>query len=165
MRWNPVRKVDVILNQDGSLIQEFKNYLYERLSPEFIPNDYKYGYYIDFKLLGKYHNSFKDYDPKTNTWPIKPESLTFEQWVSSKRMILRWMRWVTVNIFDPNAMITNTHETDRVNLRIAVSQLNNWNLPDDFKEYIFDNLILHYYVRKRVFNNYYFTEILKIPFY
>ena len=62
-------------------------------------------------------------------------------------------------------MLLNKVETDRVNLRIAVSQLNKWELPKDFKDYIFDNIITQYYTRKRVFDIYYYSIILEIPFY
>lgn len=164
-------KPDLILDrQTGKLCQQFRTFLFDLLSPEYIPSDFTTGYYVDWKLLGKYHNCFnnKTYlgdKPKFACYKQRPKDLSFEEWVKYDREITKWTRWLTKSVFDPREMLLNKVETDRVNLRIAVSQLNKWELPKDFKDYIFDNIITQYYTRKRVFDIYYYSIILEIPFY
>lgn len=157
-------KPDLILDrQTGKLCQQFRTFLFDLLSPEYIPSDFTTGYYVDWKILGKYHNCF-GYDTFYIHCP-KDKDFTYEQWIKYNRIIMQWIRWLTKHVFDPREMLLNKVETDRVNLRIAVSQLNKWELPKDFKDYIFDNIITQYYTRKRVFDIYYYSVILEIPFY
>ena len=54
-------KPDLILDrQTGKLCQQFRTFLFDLLSPEYIPSDFTTGYYVDWKLLGKYHNCFNN---------------------------------------------------------------------------------------------------------
>lgn len=163
----------VINNQTGKLCQNFKSFLYDNLSPEYIPHDFcRNSYWIDRKVLGKYHNCFifESYlgDEEIyirNGYRRRPEDLTFEQWISYTDTIRYWIHWISKRVFNPVEMLANKYETDKVYLRIAVSELNKWELPRDFKDYIFDHLIVQYYMRKRVFEIYFYKIILGIPFY
>jgi D-alanyl-lipoteichoic acid acyltransferase DltB (MBOAT superfamily) len=61
-------------------------------------------------------------------------------------------------------MVYSPVSTDLVQLRIATSLIDKLDIPENCKDILFDGMIAAYWIRKHAYDNFYFTEIINLPF-
>lgn len=93
------------------------------------------------------------------TWEV------YNEYYGLRSPLYKWTHWLTQKVFHPNVMVYESIATQKVRLRIAVSQLNKMKIPGDLNNKIFDHLIACFYYRKKVYTDFLYKEILKLPFY
>lgn len=152
-------KKEFIFNKRGELCDKLMEYFQRDCDKEFIPRLTDQGYRIDWRIIGLEFEKYFGWN-----LPIKPDNLLFKEWQKAIPQVRRWVVWISLNVFYPSKMLLRTHATDFIFLRIASAMLNNIELSRYYKDIMFDNMIFCYYSRKRVYLNYYYQQILGIPF-
>lgn len=164
-----MRKFTVLNDRKNGFKEEFQHFLEENLEKKYIPQYYPYiGYRADYTLLGNYMDVFvrPEILGITRTCFLRqPDDIPYEQWVESIPLVNTWVIKATKRIFYPDRMLRTTLLTDNVNKRVCVSELDHMNLPHHVLDEFFDNLQFLYFVRKNVFDEYYYKKLLNLPFY
>lgn len=161
-------KLTVLNEWHSEFKPEFAQFIEDNLEKRYIPQYYPItGFKWDFSILEDYSDVFVLPELLGITYTCvrrQPEDIPFEVWANNINPIMNWVRKVTERVLYPDRMINTTIHTDRVKLRICVSELNKLTLPAHVKDLLFTNLIEIYYARKKVFEDYFFKKILGVPF-
>lgn len=116
------------------------------------------AYRCDWNIIGG-EEAKKFFEPYYR--PInKKYFLTVEQRFEIQKWLIRTSR----KLFLPELMVGNSVTTDGVHLRICTSLLEKLNIPKQYKDYIFDNMLYCYWTRKRAYDSFYWKEIVEFPF-
>ena len=145
----------------GDLSDTLKAYFNEKICDKnLIPRLRPYsGFRCDWTIIGdEFENIF---DIEVN---CKPKDYDFEQWLKAKPQVQKLVSWLSLKLFYPTKIVKSRRDTDRVLIRIAVAKLNKIDLPKEIKDTMFDNLIYCYYNRKYVYDEFYYKEIMDLPF-
>lgn len=155
-------KTKNVFNERGELCSTIIKYLERWVDKEFIPKHTNQGYRFDWQIIPGFENYFgiDCIDSNAN----KPLDISVDEWVLAKKQVQAWINWVSINIFYPTKIIFSSRITDHVLLRIAVSRIDKIALPKHYLDSLFDNLIYCYHCRKRAYNEYYYREVLGLPF-
>ena len=159
-------KREIIFNERGELCDKLVEYFINSNSSYWIPKKYStIEYHMDWQIIGKsFEKYFTDSRYVDFTGPIKPNDLTFEIWQEAQKSVRELLYWLSNNLFYPSRIVNSRHKTDMVLLRIAVSKLDKIKLPKYYIDAMFSNIIECYYSRKRVYTQFYYQQILGIPF-
>lgn len=137
----------IALNKDGRIKQELLD-LFKKHSV----SDDELPYYDDITHYG--YN--KD-------WNIIGGKFAMIQF-SNHNDVVSWLIRLSMKLFHPEIMIPSSMQTDHVQLRIAVTMIDKLKIPDLDKYMLFENLTYTYWLRKDVYNEYYFTYVNPLPF-
>lgn len=148
-----------ILNNRGDLSDTLKAYFNKVCDKELMPKLTDQGFRFDWPIIGKEFENIFGYENVQ-----KPQDLDFEKWIKAKPQVRSLVNWLSINLFYPTKMVKSRRDTDKVLIRIAVSKLNRIDLPREYKDTMFDNLIYCYYNRKYVYNDFFYKEIMDLPF-
>lgn len=123
-------------------------------------------FYFDWLIIGFEYRKYFGYTHiiDNQIYPIKPNDISYEEWCRILPEMRKWLNWMSRKIFYPTVMIGNKYSTDLVLLRIGLGLLMNIGLPRHYEDNIWDNVLDCYYNRKRPLDNFYYREILGIPF-
>lgn len=156
----------ICFDQRGELCNTIKELFEKKDYKQYIPIFTNNGYNIDWSIIGLEFEKLFGWSQLIDNklYPICPDDLDWKTWVEIKPKIQKWIVWISQHIFHPKRMIVSKNTTDLVRLRIAVALLDKMELPRNYADEFFDNLIYTYWARKYVYNTYYYKHILKIPF-
>lgn len=159
---------DKIFDQRGELCNTIKDLFknistHEKFLPVFREDE---GYCMDWGIIGSEYEKYFGWvkTPDGKFCSVCPDNMDWRTWIEIKAKIKEWIAWISQRLFHPNKMIGSKHTTDLVRLRIAVAMLDKIELPRIYSDEIFDNLIQCYWIRKYVYDTYYYRYILGVPF-
>lgn len=159
-------KRELIFDQRGLLSSRLIEYLINgKCEKRFIPTN-ETNLYFDWLIIGFEYKMYFGYPHfiDNKLYPIKPNDITFDKWIELLPKVRKWLNWISREIFYPTIMIGNKYRTDLVLLRIALGLLMKIGLPKYYEDNIWENVLDCYYNRKRPFDDFYYREILGIPF-
>ena len=114
------------------------------------------AFLIYFFTLGEAKEYFKPY--------YKPISDKFILSLEQRKNVQTWLYRVSTKLFLPELMVGSPIATDKVQLRIATSLIDKLNIPRQYRDYLFDNTIYCFWIRKRAYSNFFWQEIVQLPF-
>lgn len=123
-------------------------------------------YCMDWGIIGlEYKKYFCWTQLSNNMFCIEyPDDIDWRTWSEIRPKIIKWVSWISKNLFDPEKIIFSTFTTDRVKMRIAVAMLDKIELPRNYADDIFCNFVECYWSRKHIYSKFYYKYILDIPF-
>lgn len=173
-RERDVKQLEKVYNlQTGKICDKLQLFIDSNLDKAYRPLYWldtipKYGLDVNivgceiFEALIDFNNTHYDENVKKLS-----RTLTYSKYrkIHRHRILYKWLQWVSQKIFQPHLMIFDSIETSQVRIRIAVSLINSMPyVDDDLKERLFDTMIAVFYYRKKVYNDYFYKEILELPF-
>lgn len=149
-----------IYDKSAKLSQQFINFIKHEGVPDYLLPlfDNNSGYRCDWNIIGgeEAKEYFKPY--------YKPISDKFILSLEQRKNVQTWLYRVSTKLFLPELMVGSPIATDKVQLRIATSLIDKLNIPRQYRDYLFDNTIYCFWIRKRAYSNFFWQEIVQLPF-
>lgn len=149
-----------IYDKSAKLSQQFIDFIKHEGVPDYLMPlfDENSGYRYDWNIIGgeEAKEYFKPY--------YKPISDKFILSLEQRKEVQTWLFRVSTKLFLPEKMVQSSILTDRVQLRITASLIDKLNIPRVCKDYLFDNTIYCFWIRKRAYDTFYWKEIVQLPF-
>lgn len=149
-----------IYDKSAKLSQQFIDFIKHEGVPDYLLPlfDENCGYRCDWNIIGgeEAKEYFKPY--------YKPINDKFILDLKQRKEVQTWLFRTSTKLFLPELMVGRPIITDKVQLRITVSLIDKLNIPRQYKDYLFDNTIYCYWTRKRAYENFFWQEIVQLPF-
>lgn len=156
-----VLEYPLIDHKTGRLSKEFLEELKKNMDEEWLPHwDSNNNYRLDWNIIGIEFKYMFGFDSNIK----RPSDIPYNIWIENIPKVREWLNWVSTRLFDPKLLVSRTWLTDRVLMRIATSKIDKMTLPRKYTDIMFDNMHYCYYIRKRVYDEYYHKVIMKLPF-
>lgn len=125
---------------------------------ETIGGEKRYQQYVE-----SYNRSIK-LDHSNKIYSPIPSIDSMRSWLSFHYPLIHGVSWLEKEVFHPNKLMFENIKTSQIKLRIGFSMLDKITMPHTLRSEIQSHMIACFYARKIVYDKYYATEFLKLPF-